>query len=597
MDHWIDHEIDAIVTAFMRRPSLRMLPVAALAVAFACSDDVTVNPVSFDAGVDAIAPLPPLPVGGRVPYDAGAAANVPRVPVVAELVSGNADVQGMMFAAGEMQIGGEPFAQFFAGRNLTFYDRLATPPDQYIVVDAKGGTHSIVDPFGFSTAVESYEYSKYHVNSIIQSSGAGVSLANGPLVARLPQATPQERVIARVGALIAAAGTDVSGLAVQPPPQNNPLNLTGFAGLVPVFAPYGSFDPAIAGTPTIVKSCDRRGGYSGLPVGLKTVSAYECEYNELHVPDAQLDHVLVPGALGYATWKEALWAIDFAGRLHDSVSLGIDSVTDKDRPLVGKKGNTVLATSPASALPGSFIGSSPLEGMWGLVMIDGMDNLAEWLLTSLTTSDGTTLGGFSSTAQAIVYDYTSPLRWFPAAVSVAVDPSLPYPPVTGLTLTDASSRSGDLAALLLGNAMFFAMTDARNPGIGQRIGLQLVFDGDPFPADNGLPDGEATAHDRALGILRVALIDLERMHADPSLGVILDGATVSGGTLARGAGVTTTALSHVLIALRQTILSLNAAVTQYGAADESAAVDAQGILNAIPIHPPGGGTPAFCLFY
>lgn len=569
-----------------------MLPFGAVILAFACGGDDATPDAAADAGPDA--DVSPLAEGGRRPYDSGEAANVARVPVAAELVSSDVDVQGMMFAAGEMQIGGEPFAQLSAGRNLAYYDRLQLPPDQYLVANSAGGTVvAVTDLFGFSTAVESYEYSKYHVNSIIQFSGAGVSLANGPIVARMPQATAQERLIARAVALMTAAGTDVGGLAVLPPPQNNPLNLIGFAGLVPVFAPYSSFAPDVPGTTALVQSCDRRGGYSGLPAGLAVAAAYECEYNELHVPDAKLNHVLVPAALGLATWKQALWAIDFAGRLHDVLSSPVDEVAAADRPDVGKASNRVRATAPAGAVQGTYIGSSPLEGMWGLVMIEGMDNLDEWLLGSLTTNDGVALGGFASTSEAINYDYSSPLRWFPAATTVAVDPSVPYPPVTSLTLTDPASRSVDLASLLLGNAMFFAMTDARNAGIGQSLGLQMVFDGDPFPADNGLPDGEATAHDRALGVMRVAFVNLERMHADPALGIILDGATVNGGVVSQGTTVTTTALAHVLIGLRQTILSLNAAVTQYGSADEDPSGDAQGILNSIAIHPPGGGTPAF----
>ncbi|HEY8073968.1 MAG TPA: hypothetical protein VIF62_07660, partial [Labilithrix sp.] len=206
---------------------------------------------------------------------------------------------------------------------------------------------------------------------------------------------------------------------------------------------------------------------------------------------------------------------------------------------------------------------------------------------------GTTLGGFASVSDAIAYDYTSPLRWFPSKWNAGVDASQPFPPLTSVTIGDATSRSIDLAALLVGDSMLFAMTDARNPGIGQRLGLELLFDGDPFPSDDGMPNGEPTAHDRALGVIRVAFVDLVRMHADPATGVIADTATVAAGTPTRGATVTTTSLAHVLRGLRQAVLSLDAAVTQYGSADEDPSSDAQGILNTIPIHPPSGGTPAF----
>ena len=60
--------------------------------------------------------------------------------------------------------------------------------------------------------------------------------------------------------------------------------------------------------------------------------------------------------------------------------------------------------------------------------------------------------------------------------------------------------------------------------------------------------------------------------------------------------VTTANLAHVLIALRQTVLSLNGSITQYGAPDPSPLADLQGILNPLPFHPSAtldGGTPDF----
>src|SRR5208282_2783812 len=101
------------------------------------------------------------------------------------------------------------------------------------------------------------------------------------------------------------------------------------------------------------------------------------------------------------------------------------------------------------------------------------------------------------------------------------------------------SHSEDLAGLLLGHAMFFGMTDPRNAGLGQRIGCELAFDGNPFTADNAATLGEDTAHDRALAVLRVAFVDLDRIHTDPATGVVMDTATVAGGDVARSTTVTT----------------------------------------------------------
>ena len=580
--------------------------VGVWAVAFSCGDDPAVPPVGAkDAGTDATVDATAAWDGHRIPYEAAAPPSVPRVAVSAEMVSQRVDAQGMLFAAGEMQIGGEPFAQFFGGRNLAFYDRTFLPPDQYLlpvgtdsgVFDSLLGSNvePLNDLFGFSTAVESYEYSKYHMNSIVEFSGAGVSLASGPLVAKLGPSL-EANLVTRVGQLLTLAGTDVSGCAVLPAPQANPLNILGFAGLMPTFAPYSAFDPSVPGSTQVIQSCNRAGGYGGIPTPGNETPEYECEYNQLHLTDAQLNHTLVPAVLGFATWKQALWAIDFAGRMHDSGSNPVNAIAPSDEARVGTAGNQVVGTDPPGAAAGTYIGSTPLEGMWGLVMVTGMDNLDEWALSALTTADGSTLGGFASKLQATSYDYTSPLRWFPAAITVTVDASQDFPPVKSLALADPTSRSVDLSALLLGNAMFFSMTDSRNAGVGgTHSGLPLLFDGQhTFPADDGLPSGENTAHDRALAMLRVAFVDLERIHADPSLGLLNDEATISGNKVTQSSSVRDYVIAHALVGLRQTILSLDAASTQYGAADESPSADAQGILNSIPIHPPSGGSPPFC---
>lgn len=603
-------------TPGMRRRALLpvVLPLAML-VAASCGDNgsnaITPPGPDAEAGTPIADATLDVPFDHpRVPYEASKEPTVARVKVTAESVSTRADVQALMFAAGEMQISGEPFAEGFAGRKLDNYDRTYLPPDQYINDNGGDAMLPITDIFGYSTAVESYEYSKYHMNMVAQQTGCGLSLANGPVVASSPGATLLDKLRALSNDLMTTAGTDVAGYALLPPPLNNPQNFLGFRGLWPVFAPFKSFDPALKPHHEVVKSCTFQGGYGGIPTIGETVPEYECAYNSLHLGDtagadtaadlivraARVEPVIGPGVMGLATWKEALWAIDFIGRLHDATSNPVETVANEDRAKVGTANNLVLGTQPAGATRGTYIGSTPLEGMWGLIMLSEMENAAEWLTGSLMTSNGTTLAGFPTRTDAASYDYTSPLRWFPAGVTATEDLSNPFPKVTGLSIADAQSRSEDLAALLLGHAMFFGMTDPRNAALGQLIGLQLTFDGSPFAADDGLAGHEDTMHDRALAVLRVAFIDLDRMHGDKTLGVTVDTATAPGGVLAQGATVTTTSLAHVVIALRQTLLTLNGAITQYGAADPDPAIDAKGILNPIGIHPltaDAGAQPTF----
>ena len=253
----------------------------------------------------------------------------------------------------------------------------------------------IKDLFGWATAVESYEYSKMHMNMVANQTTAGLSLANGPVLATRSEPTPFARLVARSAELFTNAGTDLAGYATLPAPVGNSQNYLGFAGLWPSFAPFASFDPSMQPSPDVVKSCTFVGGYGGIPTLGAMTPEFECAYNSLHLPnrDAQVDKTLVPAVLGFATWKEALWSIDFSGRLHDSQSNPVNTVATSDMPLVGTAGNTVIATDPPGAAAGTYLGSTPLEDMWGLFMLDEMDNLAEYLVSTLNTTDGSTLSG------------------------------------------------------------------------------------------------------------------------------------------------------------------------------------------------------------
>jgi hypothetical protein len=556
-------------------------------------NDGTVKPdTSVDAGDEYV----------LVPFDGAAPKGPPRVPVYAKTLSKQVYTADLMFASGEMQTSGEPFASLFAGRNLGDYDRAYLPVDMYILNNNSSIQPPIPvkDLFGFSTAVESYEYSKMYMNMVIEETTAGVSLAYGPLTEQEPGSTALAQLQQRAFELLSSAGTDVGGFATLPAPTGNPANYLGFPGLWPEFAPFKDFNPAMTPTQTVLRSCSYQGGYGGVSTLGEESPAYECDYNTTHLtnPQAQIDPILTPATFGYTVWKEALWGIDFAGRVHDSAGTQVNAVQPSDMPLIGTVGNTVQGTNPPGLAVGSYIGSSPIEGMWGLMMIADMDNLSEWMISSLMTSDGATLSGFPAKAQALAYDYpTTPLLWFPNAITVTQDYTVvPYPPITGMTITDGSSSSEALSSLLLGNALFFGMTDPRNTGVGQRIGLLACFDGAPFaawsPPPSGIPDGQDCPHDRALSMIRVAFIDLDRIHADPNLGVLTDTAQISAGTITRGTSVTTTTLAHSIIGMFQTFLSLNSAITQYGGANPDPSLDANGILNGLPITPPGvTGTP------
>ena len=307
--------------------------LAAFALASACGDST--SETASDGGAAEASAMDVAIDHVRAPFDAGVPSGPPRVKVLAETDERRVQIEDLMFAAGEMQISGEPFAEGFAGRNLNGYDRTAVPPNLYILRQGTEDEEDVVDLFGFGTAVESYEYSKYHMLQTALQSTAGISLARGPLVAKLPGATALDQMRAEGVIMLGPAGPDIAGLAVLPPPANNDQNYFGFRGLWPAFLPYKSFEPTIVASSQVVRSCTFAGGYGGIPSVGNSVPEYECTYNQMHLldRDAQVEKILVPSAIGYAGWKQALWSIDFVGRLHDAQSFEVTAIADSDRAL------------------------------------------------------------------------------------------------------------------------------------------------------------------------------------------------------------------------------------------------------------------------
>jgi hypothetical protein len=500
----------------------------------------------------------------------------------AQLAETRFDVADHMRASVEMQISGEPFAQLL-GRNLAGYNRFSPLPDLYI--DADGQT--LVDPLSYSIAVESYEYSKQPMNQLSFESGAGLSLMFGPMLnptgatgdAAVQLLLNRLQYFADIGN---AGGMPGTAFVIVPAPDNNPLNVYGWPGYWPAFAEFRSYDPAITPTGGGTRGCTMTGGYAASGAGNQVVGTYECGYVSLNLPnrDQQVEKRLEPAALGMALWKQGLWTINYWQSLQDVAGNAIIDVDEADLPLVGTSGNQVVGryadpNDPNMLLPGQagvYLGDIPIEGWQGLTMLEEAHNKAALLLQSLTTSDGAQLGGFASSKEAIDYGYRQPLRWWPHAVAVVEDSSgAPpagnawkyFPRPTGFSIDDGGSRLRDLTSLAGGFAEYFALTDAQNPDVGGGPGPRATFDGDPFPGDNQLPDGEESPHDRALAIMKVAIIDLDRIHFDAANQVLVDEATVAAGKLQRGARVTTLEAAYSIVALRTAFRSMSSTLALY----------------------------------
>jgi hypothetical protein len=185
---------------------------------------------------------------------------------------------------------------------------------------------------------------------------------------------------------------------------------------------------------------------------------------------------------------------------------------------------------------------------------------------------------------------SAPLRWFPAEVTVTetTDPACTFPRQSGFTITSSGSHLLDLSGLLGAYSSLYALTDLANTEVGGSETASVYFDGDPFPVQNQTPTGASTLHDRALGIIRVGLVDLARMHVDPASGIPVDDVTVTGGVPTRGTTLSAPTAAYALLALRTTRRTLSDQLTLYlnmkpDTATVATPLDAPGLAAAAPM--------------
>ncbi len=459
----------------------------------------------------------------------------PTPPVVITATVGSTRVvtREHMLAAGEMQLSGEPLAEAM-GRRLASYSRNRVPGDLYF--DPQQAL-AWTDPAGYSSAIESYEFSKQPMNNLMFESGAGTSLAAGPLVGGESQLAAMVQHF--------AAGAHTTGRFVFPD--------RGWPGMWPTNHVFASFDPAIDPTATtnlkcVITSDDNPGAMPGVNV---VSPDYECDATTLHLRTraAQIDPTITPGADGFSTWKYGLWVLNYLQVMHDPLERPVATVAPADLAQVGSAGNAVRGADARGVIsrPGTYLGSSDIEGFQAQMFIASVDNRAEDWLEHLSTSDGVTLSGFGSTATALTYDARSPLRWFPS-VGVTEHGGVPT-----YTLASSTSELLDTIGLAMGYAEFYALTD-RSSHVGGADPARAMFDGDPF---------DGSLRDRALAIIRVAMIDLDRIHLDPSTGYFVDTVAFRGTEPVRGTTLSTTSLAYALIGLRTVLRSLGGQLELY----------------------------------
>ncbi|HEY6462213.1 MAG TPA: hypothetical protein VIY73_18730, partial [Polyangiaceae bacterium] len=501
-------------------------------------------------------------------------------------------------ASVEMQIAGEPFAEAM-GRDLSGYSRdyacqiaVCSPSEYYdpaLNGGVAGGPIGRTDLAGFASAVESYEYSKQPMNDVAFESGAGTSLAFGPVLNA--SGAVGSDALAGLRAWVQRVAVEANTTARDVSSQVTPTNPLGWPGFWPTLQPFTQWDPTIhasnASTGCTISSDDDPGASGALQC-----DDYECDYTTLHLPDraSQVNMTIGPGASGWVGWKEALWTLNYLQVMHDANENAVQTVPDDQLALVGTPGNTVLghAGPGATTVAGTYLGSSDIEGFQAANFLQILDNQAAQWLASLTTTDGVNLGGFASLSDALSYADTSPLRWFPGAIVVTeADDASGFPRPASYAISSPDSNLLDLAGMLGAYASIYALTDTSNTTVGGSQPALAYFDGDPFPVQNQAPTGASTLHDRALAIVRVAAVDMERLHVDPASGMFVDDVSLAGGNPSRGSTLSTDTAAYALLSLRTARRALDSVLTLYS----NTKPDMEGVPSPLDSLSVAGGTP------
>jgi hypothetical protein len=536
---------------------------------------------------------PALPDAGAgdAPSDAAPDAPPVAVTITSTVNSTRFAVRDHMLASAEMQISGEPLAEAM-GRNLGGYSRNLVPPDIYVDPVGVYG----VDLPGFSTGVESYEYSKQPMNNLAFEAGAGTSLAHAPLVNGLVHLVSFVQQFAERsnawGKWVFPAGTFPQGNAfgdVNPTGagtgDHNPV---GWPGMWPTAHVFASFDPAIDATGAQDLQCtiasDDNPNEGG---GLLVSGDYECDASSLHLRDraTQIEPAITPGADGFSAWKYGLWTINYLQVMHDGNGGPVVEVPEDQLAQVGVPGNQVAGIDDMGfpTPDGTFIGSSDIEGFQAAMFLLMTDARADDWLLHLTTSDGETLSGFPSLAGALAYDEAGPLRWFPGRVTVTETDDGSGFGQPSYALGSASSDLMDLVGVAMGYAEVYALTDTANAIVGGSQTARVYFDGDPFASDDQLANGEPTLHDRTLAMIRVAIVNMDRLHVDPASGLLVDDVMFTGATPVRGHTLSTTSAAYTVIGLRTALRSLSSQLQLYSNNTPDTAV-VYTPLDALPLH-------------
>ncbi|MCC5801076.1 hypothetical protein [Rossellomorea vietnamensis] len=335
------------------------------------------------------------------------------------------DTAGNMFAYAEFELSGEPLAESL-GLDLDILD-----------------INTLDQPtkFDYTAGVESYEYSEEAMYEVVEKSGMGLHLINGPAVETLRNGkTPDEKLGNRFYELADAVGY----------PQDEI-----FRNMYPTFIEYSQGDPHYKKeVDTSEYASNDDGSY---------VPMYQVNFESLRWDRDKMEKTLIPSAYGATFLKQALWAGDFMGGFH---------TIDVDEELAGE-------TSKDDDDQNIALGVSSADGFQGAVLTEEMWNKVNYISNELFV-DGTT-GKLTAAGLGSQYNPSEGFVYLPHSVEVTED-GKQAPNAKSLSIKDSNSVLQDQWMMLWPTSEFYGMTDQRESNPNKTPSFQALFDGAPYPS-------------------------------------------------------------------------------------------------------------------
>lgn len=386
-----------------------------------------------------------------------------------------------MFAYTEYELAGEPLAEAL-GMDLDLLD-----PDQA----------NQPDPFDFSAGIEAYEFSEEAMYAVNYQSRMGPHLVNGPVNAKAGGTIQDlaQRVVHLAGSV---------GFAADEIQQN----------LYPISFPLSVGNPRFAGkvdlTPVGTSSLEITTQTGAQKTIEATTPAFLRDYKSLAWSEAPEGAAFTPVAAGGELLKDAMWAQDFLGGMHDAK-------TDAEQGDVA---------SPELDRDGTYkLGVSSVDGFNGMLLAQiSWDKML--MIRDRFLYDGTSLGA----RLAPTYDASAPV-WLPNKVDVTLPEKNGYTSLGETTVADAGSSLRSTWMMLWPLAELYGVTDQREANRNKRNAFLAVFDGDPFPAapaaNREMDRSKHVPADDPFSVVQdlanMEFQNLVRLHFDASTGTLVDG--------------------------------------------------------------------------